>query len=208
MVERRQYAAISILFLVVCAILVVINHYTQPAEEVMQLVPRGMSFWMDWVWWVDDILGPAWFIAGALTFYFGRVAWRGNWLRTWPLALIAGICFAFGVGDTLDAHWVYAAQVESIEDLTNVTSNLGKLTMSILFVWGALYAAPWLRGRARRALYLVAFMMIVNLQTLSIWLDFAGYAFHVFEELLEVVAGVIFALIVALEPLRAFPDED
>lgn len=207
MVERRQYVAITILFLVVCFILVVVNHYTQPAEELIQLVPRGKSFWADWVWWIDDIISPAWFISGALTFYFGRVAWRGGFWETWPLALLAGICFAYGVGDTVDAHWVYAAQ-SSIEDLSNVTSNLSKLTMSILFVWGALYAAPWLRGRARRALYLVAFMMVVNLQTLSIWLDFAGYWFHVYEEVLELVAAMIFALIVALEPLRAFPNED
>ena len=85
---------------------------------------------------------------------------------------------------------------------------LSKLIFSILFVWAALYAAPWLSGRARRALYLVTFMMVVNLQTLSIWLDFAGLAFHIFEELLEVVAGMILAFVVALEPLKYRPDVD
>lgn len=208
MAESRQIAGLTFLFALACGLLMAMNLWTQPLEEGLQLVPRGMPYWKDWIWYLDDILAPAAFLAGGITFYFGRVAWRGRFLETWPLAVCAAVFVGFALVDTLDAHWVPATQIASLPDLTNVTSNLSKLLLSIAVVFVAIYSAPWLRGRARRALYFVAFLMVVDLQTLSIWLDFAGLAFHIFEEALELVAGLVFAFGVALDPLRDPPDPD
>ncbi len=83
------------------------------------------------------------------------------------------------------------------------SSWAGKICSVIAMVFVVVYAWDFFGSTARKGIFIVSFLMFMNQVLLAITLDFAGFAFHVFEESMEVVAALYLLVGVAMQPMAA-----
>lgn len=180
-------------FLISAVVLCVINYFTQPYEESIGKFHSAMPFYLDYVWYLDDIIGPSIFLTAGLTL-LRRIQFR---LSSWPVAGLALTCIAFAAGDTIDAHWVFPQGAAAADLTVSFSSWMSKIMVVITFCIFIVLAYDAFERKAQKALLIGFFLLFIDQIQMSISFDFAGYAFHVFEEILEVITGLCFCIGVA-----------
>lgn len=176
----------------------VLNAWSQPYEDAIGLVPPTRPYFIDPIWYLDDILGPSLFMLAGL-----HLLRHTPWRRCcWPVLGLGMSCLAFSLGDTVDIHWVLPTGTEASNDSVSYSSWISKVMVVIVFCFFIVHAYDQLDRRARKAAVFAFLLLYIDQIQISISFDFAGYAFHVFEESLEVVTGLFFVRGVALLPIR------
>lgn len=189
-----------LIWLVSLAGLLVVNYVTQPYEDSISLVPPTTPFYLDFVWYLDDIIGPSLFMTAGIVMLR---RFKMN-LAQWPLLGLAFSCLAFSLGDTTDAHWVFSkGLVEARDESISFSSWMSKVMVVIIFYFFIIHAYDFFDRKAQKAMIFGAVLIYIDQIQMSISLDFAGYSFHVFEETLEVVTSLFFCLGVACGRLKA-----
>lgn len=178
-----------------------LNALTQPREETLSAFPRGVSFYADYTWYLDDIVGPTCFAATALALLFQVCLVRKQPRRFWPVLILALAYGGFAFGDTLDLHWVFTAQAQASNQAKSFGSFGSKVLTVLVMGFGLAYAYDRFRPAALKAALCAFLIVLIDMVMLSVSLEFAGYAFHVFEEAIEAVAGLFLLLGVAPAPL-------
>ena len=203
---RSQEVPVAVLMLVFgIAATMIINLLTQFHETNISVVPNHQIFFKDPVWYLDDIFGPAGFIAAAACLVSLRKIYQLSFRECWPIWVLVGVFFLRGLGDTLDVHWVIAESMLLEENAKSFHSNASKIMSSILLMVGFIYGRHHFDESAERMLALVVFLYLVDQLVLSIQFDFAGFQFHLFEECLECVCALILLFGVTLYPLLLRP---
>ncbi len=206
MPSTRKHEALAMLVIVnsVALALLALNAATQWFEDSVSRVQAVRVYRLDPIWYLDDLVGPALFTSFGLGWLWFRLPdlRPRTLLAHWPIVLLGGIFVAFGLGDTLDAHWVIAEGLHAPQTTSTFTSFLAKFLFTILFCLGLVHAWDRLAPTARRGLAFVFFLMVINQLFLSMGMDFRGAEFHVFEELLEVLAGLWLLALVFPHPIR------
>jgi hypothetical protein len=127
----------------------------------------------------------------------------GGRKANWALAGLGLASLAFALGDTADLHWVVPTGVNAENQAVSFSSWMSKVMVVITFCFFTVHAYDHLDRTAQKALLFALFLLYIDQIQMSISLDFAGYAFHVFEETLEVVTGVFVCLGVAARAFHA-----
>ncbi|HMP95304.1 MAG TPA: hypothetical protein PKA51_00180 [Kiritimatiellia bacterium] len=172
-------------WLLVLVGLFVFNWFTQPFEDAVSLVPPAVAFYLDPVWYLDDIIGPSFFfVAGWLL--LGQSKLR---MEQWPVMGLGLCCLAFALGDTTDIHWFLPKKIQAAEHHVSFSSWMSKVMVVIAFGFFIIHAFERMPRAARQSAVFAFLLLYIDQIQMSIAFDFAGYAFHVFEETLEVVTG-------------------
>jgi len=177
----------------VLAGLMVLNYFSQPYEDSISLVPPEKPFFLDIIWYLDDILGPSLFMTAGIIL-IRRVKFN---LKLWPLIGLGLSFLAFSLGDSTDAHWVLSKGAGAVDESISFSSWMSKVMVVIIFYFFIIHAFDLFDRKAQKALIFAAVLIYIDQIQMSISLDFAGYSFHVFEETLEVVTALFFCLGVA-----------
>jgi len=194
--ERVPWPWLTWLFAV--AGLMILNIFSQPYEDSISLVPPSGPFYLDPVWYLDDIIGPSLFMLA------GIMLLRQSGIRPqhWAVAGLGFSCLLFSLGDTVDIHWVLPTAVASADLGVSFSSWMSKVMVVITFFFFIVHAYDRLERPAQKAAVFAFMLLYIDQIQMSISLDFAGYAFHVFEETLEVVTALFFCLGVARYRIR------
>lgn len=186
------------LWLAILAGLMVINVFTQPYEDSISLVPPSGPYYLDFVWYLDDIIGPSIFMVAGLL-----LLWQSRFKRAlWAVAGLGLSCIAFSIGDTIDIHWVLPTGLASEEQTVSFSSWMSKVMVVITFCFFIVHAYDRLDRPAQKAAVFAFMLLYIDQIQMSISFDFAGYKFHVFEEALEVVTSLFFCLGVACRKIK------
>jgi len=182
-----------LLWLVVVAGLISLNAFTQPYEDELSLVMPTKAYYLDVIWYIDDILGPSFFlIAGFLLIRQG-----GFTFNRWPVIGLGLACVAFCFGDTADLHWVVPSSIERESYAVSFSSWMAKVMVVITFFFFMVHAYDQLSRAAQKNMIFAFMLLYIDQIQISISFDFAGYHFHVFEESLEVITALFLMLGVA-----------
>ena len=177
-----------LLWSVVVIVLIALNAITQPFEDAVSLVQPSKPYYLDVVWYLDDIIGPSFFMmAGILLLSQCRMR-----KRDWAVAGFGLSCIAFALGDTMDIHWVMPTGLSAGEQAVSFSSWMSKVMVVITFCFFIVHSYDRLSRPAQKAAVFAFVLLYIDQIQMSISFDFAGYAFHVFEEILEVVTGLFF----------------
>lgn len=187
-----------LLWFLTVVFLLIINAASQPYEDAISLVPATVPYFLDPVWYMDDIIGPAFFLTAGL-FFLKRIKFR---LSLWPLIGLGICCIGFALGDSIDAHWVVAKSMHAGDESISFSSWMSKVMVVICFYFFVIQGYDFFGRKAQKALIFAAVLLYIDQIQMSISLDFAGYSFHVFEETMEVVTSLFFCLGVATGRLR------
>lgn len=186
--------------------LMIVNVLSQAYEDGIGIVAPATAFYLDWVWYADDILGPGLYIASGAVLILKAWSMFSLFRFRWPVALLGLTFIGIGLGDTVDAHWVVARGAEAADEVVSLTSWISKLLVVSVLALASIYARHNLRRSAADALLFVFVLVWIDQVQFSIALDFAGYAFHVIEEVLEVVTALLVFLLIARPPLEDDPE--
>jgi len=173
--------------------LLVLNIFSQPYEDSISLIPPDKPFYLDFIWYLDDIVGPSLFLTAGIVL-LRRVKFN---LALWPLVGLGLSLTAFALGDTTDIHWVFSKGIEAADDSVSFSSWMSKVMVVIIIYFFIIYAFDYYEPKAQKRMLFAAVLIYIDQIQMSISLDFAGYAFHVFEESLEVITALFFCLGVA-----------
>jgi len=190
---EQPYTFPWLLFAICAAVLMAMNFATQPFEDSISLVPPAKAFYLDVVWYLDDIVGPSLFMLAGLIL-LRRTKFN---LSMWPVIGLGLSCIVFALGDTVDAQWVVAKRLETSDQTVSLSSWMSKITVIIVFYFFIIYAYDFFDRKAQKALLFVAILLYIEQIQMSISMDFAGYVFHVIEESLEVITSLFLCLGVA-----------
>ncbi len=190
---RKPVSATSlVLFTIVSAvILMVLNVASQAFEDSIGLVAPAVVYYQSWLWYADDIIAPALYLAAGIALLLQSGLSFRSMLKNWPVTGLGLAFIAMALGDTLDAHWVVAKGAEAEDLVVSFTSWMSKIGVVIVTGFLTITARHRFERRAADALIFVFLLIWIDQIQMSIALDFAGYAFHVFEELLEVATAAI-----------------
>lgn len=186
-----------IIFLSSVVILLALNAFTQPYEDAISLVAPTKPFYLDTIWYLDDVIGPSFFLAASLAL-LRRIQFR---IALWPVAGLALCCAAFAIGDSFDAHWVLPTGLETEVETQSFSSWMSKVMVVIVFCFFIIASYDAFERSAQQTMIFCFLLIFIDQIIMSISLDFAGYSFHVFEETLEVVTGFLFCIGVACSSL-------
>jgi hypothetical protein len=191
--------SVFLLWLLIVGGLLALNVVTQPYEDEISLVPPEKAYYLDVVWYIDDILGPSLFmLAGVSLLIQTRLRFK-----LWPLIGLGLSCVAFSLGDTADLHWVLTTGAKVAHEGVSFSSWMSKVMVVILFCFFVIHAHEHLSRPAQKAVLFAFTLLYIDQIQMSISLDFAGYSFHVFEETLEVVTGLFFCMGLAFRRIPA-----
>ncbi len=182
-----------LLWLVVVAGLISLNAFTQPYEDELSLVPPTKAYYLDVVWYIDDIIGPSLFLVAGLML----IRQGGFRLSRWPVIGLGLACVAFCFGDTADLHWVVPSSIERETYAVSFSSWMSKVMVVITFCFFMIHAYDQFPRAAQKNIVFAFLLLYIDQIQMSISFDFAGYHFHVFEESLEVVTALFLSLGVA-----------
>jgi len=197
----RSLMRVGLATLASLVVLLVLNLATQPTEDALSAFPRGHPYYSDLVWYLDDIAGPTLFAATALCMLGQVFSRRQRRASLWPVVILALSYGAFAIGDSADLHWVFTAKANATDEVKSFGSFGTKVLTVLGMGFALIYAAPAMIPRALRAALFAFLVILVDMVMLSVSLEFAGYSFHVFEETVEVVAGLFLLLGVAPDAL-------
>lgn len=197
---RTIHKTFMALLLLTVVLLLVGNWLTQPYEDSISAFPSATPFYKDYVWYLDDIVAPAGFVAGGLTLLAATLC--AGLSKRWPLVLLALTFLVLGVGDTFDVHWVLTEGSHATDEVKSFGSFGSKIMSVIVLGYSLIYAWPFLSARAGRALLFTFLLVMIDQIHIAVSLEFAGFSFHVFEECIEVVASVFLAVAVWGGPLK------
>lgn len=164
-----------------------LNALTQPYEDSISSFPSAIPFYQDYVWYLDDIVGPALFFAAGLTMFW--LAVRTSLRTLWPVALLGIFYIAFGLGDTVDAHWVIAQGAGAVDQVKSFSSFGSKIFSVLAIGFATIYSADLVKRPAAKALVFAFLLMMIAQVHIAVSLEFAGFSFHVLEESVEVTAA-------------------
>lgn len=176
------------LWLLIIIGLLGLNIWTQPYEDAISLVPPAKAFWLDAVWYIDDIIGPSFFMMAGISLLLRTRLRR----QIWPVIGLGVCCMAFSLGDTADIHWVIPTGAKVAQEGISFSSWISKVMVVIMFCFFVINAHDHLSRPAQKAVIFAFTLLYIDQIQMSISLDFAGYSFHVFEESLEVITGIFF----------------
>lgn len=188
-----------IIFLSSVVVLLALNAFTQPYEDAISLVAPTKPFYLDAIWYLDDVIGPSFFLAAALTL-LRRVRFS---LVLWPVVGLALCCAAFAIGDSFDAHWVLPTGLETEVETQSFSSWMSKVMVVIVFCFFIIATYDAFDRKAQQTMTFCFLLIFIDQIIMSISLDFAGYSFHVFEESLEVATSALFCIGVACRPFSS-----
>ncbi len=175
---------------VVVAALYGINWNTQPYEDALSLVPPAVAYWLDPVWYLDDIIGPSFFFITGLML----LRQTGFRLDQWPVIGLGLACLFFCFGDTMDLHWVLpSSSIEHEGNIVSFSSCMSKVMVVITYCFFMIHSYDRFPRAAQRNMMFAFLLLYIDQIQMSISFDFAGYYFHVFEESLEVVTAMVLA---------------
>jgi len=180
-----------------------LNAVSQPFEDSISLFPPVKPFYLDFIWYMDDIIGPSLFLTAGIVL-LRRIKFN---VAQWPLIGLGLSLVAFSLGDSTDIHWVFSKGIQADGDTVSFSSWMSKVMVVIIFYFFIIYAYDFYDSRAQKLMLFAAVLIYIDQIQMSISLDFAGYAFHVFEEVLEVITALFFCLGVACGRFRAVPPE-
>jgi hypothetical protein len=176
------------LLIISAVVLGLLNLFTQPYEESVSAFPRATAYYTDWVWYVDDILAPVLFIATGVLLLLAVP--KGRFFAYWPVGLLGLVCMVMALGDTMDIHWVFTEGSGATDETKSLGSFGSKILTVVMLGFTTIYAFEFLTTRARKALLFAFLLVMINQVHMAVSLEFAGFHFHVAEELVEVVAGL------------------
>jgi len=192
-----KQSSILFLWLVIVAGLLVLNVITQPYEDEISLVPPVKAYYLDAIWYLDDILGPSLFMLAGLSLLM-KTRLR---FKLWPVIGLGLSCVAFSLGDTSDLHWVVPTGAKVAHEGISFSSWMSKVMVVIIFCFFVIHSHEHLSRPAQKAVLFAFTLLYIDQIQMSISLDFAGYSFHVFEETLEVVTALFFCMGLAFRRL-------
>ncbi len=188
-----------LIWLAIVAGLIALNAVTQPYEDELSLVPPTKAYYLDVIWYLDDIIGPSFFgLAGILL--LGQGGFRRE---RWPVIGLGLACLFFCVGDSMDIHWVLPSGIERESYAVSFSSWMSKVMVVITFCFFLIHVYDQLSRPAQKNLIFAFMLLYIDQIQMSISFDFAGYMFHVFEESLEVVTAMVLTFGVARLPIKA-----
>ncbi len=188
-----------LIWLALVAGLIALNAATQPYEDELSLVPPTKAYYLDLIWYLDDLIGPSFFgLAGILL-----LCQSGFRRRNWPITGLGLACLFFCFGDSMDIHWVLPSGIERESYAVSFSSWMSKVMVVITFCFFLIHAYDLLSRPAQKNLIFAFMLLYIDQIQMSISFDFAGYMFHVFEESLEVVTALVLTFGVARLPIKA-----
>ena len=169
--------------------LIGINGLTQPYEDQLSLVAPTIAYYLDVIWYLDDIIGPSFFfIAGVLL-----LRQTGFKFNQWPVMGLGMACVFFCFGDTMDIHWVLPSGIERESHAVSFSSWMSKVMVVITFCFFMVQSYDQFPRAAQKNMMFAFLLLYIDQIQMSISFDFAGYYFHVFEESLEVITAMVLA---------------
>ena len=194
----KQYAAYFIFWLLLLAGLMALNVWSQPYEDSISMVMPTTAYYLDYVWYLDDVIGPSFFLlSGLVLLYKSKLRFS-----QWPVIGLALSLVAFGLGDTTDVHWVLTTSMKVAQEGISFSSWMSKVMVVIMFCYFIIQSYDYFERPAQKSIIFAFTLLYIDQIQMSISLDFAGYSFHVFEESLEVITAAFFCIGVLFHVLK------